>query len=255
MRDICLVSPKFCGYIGGMETHGYEFAKFFADNPNNPIRNIFTKEKVEDGVPVGITLHDGTTHNNAAPEWAKSYLKPVLSGDFEKDAQIIINNSNFPETILYLNSPTWAPVCKIIKDTYPTTKIIIRSGGNDIVAGWLGNEKDITKNLEESKKYLVDLVNNSVDYFIVNSEYSYNRTIDAGVDKNKIVKILGGVDCQLFSSFEENLNNTITVVTSARLVKFKGIDYSIAAFKQASQMTKIPTKYVIVGDGPEKNRT
>jgi len=255
MRDICFLSPKFCGYIGGMETHSYEFAKFFINNPVHPIRSIITKNVVDDGIPVARTVHDSTFRETPNPIWTDHLVNPILSGDFEKDAQAIMGKSNFPETILYLNSPTWLPVSKIIRQKYPSTKIIVRSGGNDIVAAWIGNESDKTRKLEESKKYLVNIVNEIVDHFIVNSNYSFQRTLATGIYKNKPVKTIGGVDCESFLPKKDGeKKNQLTIITAARLMKFKGIEYSIEAFKQVSTMTNIPLRYIIIGDGPERKR-
>lgn len=101
------------------------------------------------------------------------------------------------------------------------------------------------------------MVNKYVNYFIVNSEFSKSRTLNLGVDEKKIVKVIGGVDCSLFCPPSEALrkkDDVPKIITVARLVDFKGIDYSLKAVKLASEKTKNGLKYVIVGDGPSREK-
>ena len=244
MRNICFISPKFYGYIGGMETHAFEFANFFSKNRKYALKSIITRKIADDGI----------LSKNINLDWEINRLvRPVLMGNFKKDAETILQNSNPLKEIYYLNSPTWLPAAVIIKRKYPDVKIIVRSGGNDLAAGWIGSEKNLSKNMKASRLYLVYLINNFVDKLIVNSDYSLNRSLAMGVNPDKIMKILGGVDCDKFQPIKNKKNSKIVrIVLVSRLVKFKGIEYSLKAIKELIYKHGINLNYTIVGDGPEK---
>ncbi len=245
-RSICFISPKFSDYIGGMETHAIEFVNFFLSDKDYPIKSIFTRETVDDGV---------SSPHREKPYKIRKILYPVLTGDFEKDAIIIEKNSNPKEDIYYLNSPNWLPAATILKKKYSEMKIIVRSGGNDIVAGWVGSEKYGKINLEETRTTIVNLINEFVDVLIVNSSYSLKRTLELGVSKKKIIKILGGVDCKKFMPVNEYigmLDSPIQIVTAARMVKFKGVECNLKAIKIAIEKYNLDLRYTVIGDGPER---
>ena len=249
-KNICFVSPKFSSHIGGMETHAYEFARAFVGHPDFPISRILIKENVTDGISAPNKCLYGPEQKQTAKD-LKWHITKSLTGDFQKDAITILAGQNPENTIFYLNSPTWLPSLVIIKQNYPKTRIIVRSGGNDIVAGWIGNEIDVTSNLEDSRIKLVDMINKYVDYFVVNSQYSYNRTAAVGVAPNKLVKVIGGVDCARFYPSTKSSISVVNVLTAARLVKFKGFEYSLEVIEQAKARGYV-FKYTIIGDGPER---
>ncbi|MFA4887114.1 MAG: glycosyltransferase family 4 protein [Candidatus Nanoarchaeia archaeon] len=250
VKQICFISPKFSSHIGGMETHAYEFARAFAGHQEFPISKIFVKDLVTDGVPAPcdslLGPEQAPTNNDL-----EVLVNRSLSGNFEKDAEIILTDQDPNNTIFYLNSPTWLPSLALIKQIYPQTRVIVRSGGNDIMAGWIGDETDTTRSLEASRARVVDLVNKYVDYFIVNSQYSYHRTISVGVNSDKLVKVIGGVDCNTFHPATTSLKETVSILTAARLVAFKGWEYSLQAVEQATRQGA-HFQYYILGDGPER---
>ncbi len=258
-KEICFISPKFSNYIGGMETHAYEFSRAFLSDREYPLSHIFVKKIVTDGIPAPskIEVQDSTEvpECNQGDFSATPYLRPVLTENFEEDAKILVENCDPEKTIYFFNSPTWLPCVEYIKQMYPQARVIIRSGGNDIVAGWIGDEKRQEQRLNDTRKRLVDLVNTYVDSFIVNSAYSRNRTLEVGVDEKRIVTAIGGVDCNLFyPELKTNEPETpLNILTAARLVKFKGFEYALQAIRLLTEKgNKQRIKYHIVGEGPER---
>ncbi|MGV8162445.1 MAG: glycosyltransferase family 4 protein [Candidatus Nanoarchaeia archaeon] len=257
-RNICFISPKFSQHIGGMETHAYEFAKAFISDYDFPMSSIFIKKVITDGIAVPcLEDQDGINHEINGTDLSSSKIeklvKPVLTGDFIKDASILTENCDLDKTIFYLNSPTWLPSVKLIKDAHPNTKIIVRSGGNDIIAGWIGDEDNMLSSLLESRRKIVDMINNYADVLIVNSDFSYARTLEVGIFPDKMIKLIGGVDCSSFyPSKEKKIDEPVKILTTARLVKFKGFEYSIAAINELVKKGVKNISYDIVGDGPER---
>jgi len=244
-KTICFISPKFTGFIGGMETHAIEFVNFFSNKKGYKIKSVITKKKVEDGISGPYKkINSNLTH----------LIKPILSGNFEEDAQMILQQSSPLKDTYYLNSPTWLPALVILKKKYPKMKIIVRSGGNDIMAGWIGSEKNFENNLKKSRTNLVSLINRYVEKLIVNSKYSFKRTAAVGVKKKELLKVIGGVDCNKFKPCSNKKNKKFfEIVTVGRLVKFKGFEYALNAIKEVIKNSKIKIKYTIIGGGPEKD--
>ena len=101
VKQICFISPKFSSHIGGMETHAYEFARAFAGHQEFPISKIFVKDLVTDGVPA-----PGDSSHGPAQALANKDLEVLvnksLTGNFEKDAVILLANQDPNNTIFYL---------------------------------------------------------------------------------------------------------------------------------------------------------
>lgn len=241
-KQICFIAPKFMNYIGGVESHGREFAKYFSNDEDYAITSIFSKKNIKDGILV---------NNYNLPNIK---CQNILTVNFKKDAKQIINNIHKNTQIFFFNNPNWLPISKYIKEAFPNAKIIARSGGNDILAGWIGEENSTVYNLEENRQYLVKLINKYVDHLVVNSNYSFNRMLSIRIDNNKLVVLKGGVDCLKFRPNKDYLisNNEINIATSARLVKFKGIEHSLQTIKILNHLCDRKIFYSIIGDGPER---
>ena len=91
------------------------------------------------------------------------------------------------------------------------------------------------------------------------SSYMKRKLIDIGIEKGRVVMVMPGIDTKEFfpgKPAQEIVERTShgknkIVLTVARLVDRKGIDYAINAFSLVKK--EIPdSKMVIVGDGPER---
>jgi len=242
IKKICFIEPKFLRSIGGVETHGYEFVKHFMGGKNYKINSIISKKNIKDGINLKI--------RNKIFE---KITKRILIGDIKKDAETILKNSINSE-IYFFNSPNWILTAKYIKKERPKSRIFVRSGGNDIMAGWILDENDKTKKLEDNRKKIVEIINNFVDKLIVNSKYSEKRMISVGIKKRKIKVISGGVDCKTFSNKLKIRNSKkIKIGFWGRLVEFKGLEYSLKAIKEAYKGYQ-DIEFTIIGDGPERKK-
>lgn len=239
-RKICFIEPKFLKSIGGVETHGYEFVKFFLKDKDYKIDSIISCKKVKDGIDLKIR----------EKEFEKK-TKRVLQGSAKKDAISILKNSSPDTEIYFFNNPNWILTSETIKNKKPTSKIFVRSGGNDIPAGWIFNEKNKKINLKENQIKIVETINKNVDKIIVNSKFSKIRMLDLGIKKEKIIIVSGGVDCKLFKNKKKKKDKKIHIYFWGRLVEFKGLKYSLMTIKKVYEKEK-NIEFVIIGDGPEK---
>jgi colanic acid/amylovoran biosynthesis glycosyltransferase len=89
------------------------------------------------------------------------------------------------------------------------------------------------------------------DLFLPISEYWKNRLVEMGCDPKKIVVHRMGVDIESFPFHSRSItaDHTFKIVTIARLVEKKGVEYGVRAVAQLlSEYPQI--SYDIVGDGP-----
>ena len=89
------------------------------------------------------------------------------------------------------------------------------------------------------------------DLFLPISERWKNRLVELGCNENKILVHRMGVDCDkfAFSPRKRDPNGSVTVVTIARLIEKKGVEYGIKAIaKIVKNHNKL--QYIIIGSGP-----
>lgn len=89
------------------------------------------------------------------------------------------------------------------------------------------------------------------DLFQPISEHWKRRLLELGCNDNKIVVHRMGIDCTKFSFRppEPHPGRPIHILTIARLVEKKGVEYAIRAVAQVGQI-RSNIQYQIVGDGP-----
>jgi colanic acid/amylovoran biosynthesis glycosyltransferase len=95
------------------------------------------------------------------------------------------------------------------------------------------------------------------DCFIAVSAYNYENFVNWGVDPSKVVYHPVGIDLNRFCYRGQAESFTgsrpIKVLTVARLVQEKGLQYGIRAIaKLLQQSSKLSLEYHIIGDGPLK---
>lgn len=109
---------------------------------------------------------------------------------------------------------------------------------------------DISLYLQEAGDHVYDNLFETLDLALPISELWQKRLIKLGCDPQKILVHRMGIDCQKFP-FTLRLphqNNSIRIVTIARLVEKKGVEYGIRAVAKLATLFPNIT-YQIVGDG------
>jgi colanic acid/amylovoran biosynthesis glycosyltransferase len=112
--------------------------------------------------------------------------------------------------------------------------------------GYDVNEKSLTYNTK-----LYEQLFTKGDLYTTNTTFTGNKAIKLGCPLDKLVKLPVGLDLSQYT-FQKRLfrtNESIKILTVARLVEKKGIEYSIRAV--ANILKDYPNlEYQIVGDGP-----
>jgi colanic acid/amylovoran biosynthesis glycosyltransferase len=110
---------------------------------------------------------------------------------------------------------------------------------------------DITTTLQRKGDRYYNQLFSSADLFLPISERWKHKLIELGCDKRKIIVHRMGIDCKRFSftSRQPQADGQTHLVTVARLVEKKGVEYGIRAVAKLSKVNR-NIKYNIVGDGP-----
>jgi len=114
---------------------------------------------------------------------------------------------------------------------------------------------DISSYVRSQGNTVYDYLFRKADLFTVNTDFVQRRIIELGCDPGKIVKLPAGLPIEKFSfkKKESRPEGCVKVVTVARLIEKKGLEYSIKA--TAKVMKKHPNvEYNIAGNGPLKGQ-
>lgn len=135
------------------------------------------------------------------------------------------------------NGRRFLPIASMLQ-----TKYAVHFHGYDLFA-YGGSSRKAYKRLFED-----------ADGLIANTEYCGEALLDMGCPREKIYRVPSALDLTKFTFTTRKLRrgDTITLLTVARLVKVKGIDYSIRAV--AKLCGRYPIRYLIVGDGEERKQ-
>ena len=109
---------------------------------------------------------------------------------------------------------------------------------------------DLSGKLHEYGDRFYDKLFKAGDLFLPISEYWKHRLIKLGCDEKKITVHHMGIDCKKFPLIPRQLSadRQVRLVTIARLVEKKGIEYGIRAVAKLSKNGQ-NIEYNIVGDG------
>jgi colanic acid/amylovoran biosynthesis glycosyltransferase len=112
--------------------------------------------------------------------------------------------------------------------------------------GW-----DMTEFLTMSDSLVYRQLFDEGSLFLPISNHWQQKLVDMGCQKQKIKVHHMGIDCKKFTYISrENTNKRpVTIITVARLVEKKGIEYALRAIAIAHQQTQ-SFQYQIIGDGP-----
>ena len=109
---------------------------------------------------------------------------------------------------------------------------------------------DISGNLQKFGDRVYDSLFDKGDLFLPISECWKRRLVDLGCEEKKIIVHRMGIDCHKFNLTPRQpyTDGQIRLVTVARLVEKKGVEYGIRAVAKLSQLYQ-DIEYNIVGDG------
>ena len=169
MRKVFLFSNCFNDNFGGMEEHRNSFVKYFKNDDKYALIQISNINN-----EFNIYLNDQNYVFNDLLLFI-SFLKTIVN----------LND------IFFFNDFWWINDISRLKQHFLNIKFIIRSGGNDVLRAPIDSD-DLSLTFRQKK--LVEVINKNINYFIVNSDYSYIVNRNLGINPKIMKKIRGGVD-------------------------------------------------------------
>ena len=196
----------------------------------------------------------------------KCSLSPLKIGDKSfndfDSAFEYLDNIIKDDDVLFFNDCYWVDHLRALRSRHPHNQLLLRSGGNDLLAAHVGGDN---VPLHVRQQEMVSIINETIDYLIINSDYSYYQNIKLGINPRLMKKIRGGVDTKYCEELisqrginrdhffnNHNLSKDKAIVTiSSRFVPFKGIDKFIK--ETASLFNSGKYHLLLIGDGTEKD--
>lgn len=142
--------------------------------------------------------------------------------------------------VFFFNDFSFISEISVLKYHFKNIKFILRSGGNDLWRAPINNDSEPLLIRQHQIKYLI---NKYVDFFIVNSDFSYLRSIQFGISNKIIKKVRGGVnyDNRLLHIRDKNNNRIlfdnmhqskglILLTIACRFKAFKGVEEFVRKF-------------------------
>ncbi|MDO8648700.1 MAG: glycosyltransferase family 4 protein [Candidatus Peregrinibacteria bacterium] len=253
MKSILLVSDKFPPHIGGMETHAYEFLKYFQGRREDYRLQAlsFLPEETPDSIAVApqkdLQVCEGVEH--------------VLPYDSIFDAKHLDEwLQKNPTDTIFFNSLYWVRIFETLRKTHDSLQMIMRSGGTDIRQSKIRGKGET---LEERQRYVVSALNDNLDHLMITTQYVRETFRALGVEDELMKSYIGGVDAKRFlptsaeqkAALREELEipvpaDAVLLLSVSRFIPVKGISYCLDAMAQAVSQTKEPLYFLLIGGGP-----
>jgi glycosyltransferase involved in cell wall biosynthesis len=228
-QSILFFADRLPPEIGGMETHADYFIRYFSQHPAFSLAAIVTRDFVG---------------NDCLLEGLQK--EPVQLGHYLENLQ------KHPE-IVFFNSGRWIEDLDTIRHYLPNSKLIYRTGGNEILKAPL--EKTKIPLLKDRQVVWRDQINRNINYLITNSDFTERRLSELGINQSKFRKCVGGVNTTYSEAHlqrERNPSDPKVFLCTSRFVPYKNHSTLIDVF---NELRNRGNRFILllVGDGPLLN--
>ena len=240
--------------ITGLIDLGHEVDIFANSNPD--------EENVHHEIEAYRLLKRTRYFHNPGQKWARTTRAILLLlRNFHKDPRKILRSFMIAKRFKLRPLSAWQYVIPFLGRNYDI--IHCHFGGNGYIGTFLKeigiggrvlisfHGADISRRFRQEEASAYDLVFEKADLITSNSDYTKKKLTKLGCNPEKIKKLSMGVDLRELSFSERRLaaGDRIRILTVARLVEKKGLEYSIRAVAKLIK-SQPGIQYRIVGDGP-----
>ena len=225
MKRILLFADRLPPLVGGMEVHAGSFIDYFKNHCNFPLQGVITKNcSGQDCI------------------WTPESLSPV---ELTALPNLFIPNPD----ILFFNSGRWIEDLEQIKQLFPQSAIVYRTGGNEIIKAPLERAKIPFHS--DRQKYWRDQINKHVDILISNSVYTESRLIEVGIEPSIFFRCVGGVNIfdNVSAEIRKGPKSPPVFFSAARFVPYKNHHLLLEVFGIIAKKGW-NFKLRLAGDGP-----
>ena len=205
--------------VGGMEEHGWAFARWLEQN--NIIHHIVRYTPKETG---------------------------CIEFDVEGIGLMSLDELaiKFPTQVLFHNSGHLIEHFSEIKQAFPNATQVYRTGGNEVCQANLAGGPS---NHHERQKIWVKSINQNIDILVTNSKFTEQRYEKIGVSKKIFFRAVGGTNPPIQIKNHGRENKILKIFCSARFVAYKNHNTLVKIIHELVQ-ENYEVKLYLAGDGP-----
>ncbi len=222
-REILFFADKLPPLVGGMELHADYFIRYFKNHHKYQLLAVITKN-TQDLDQLILNESSSSIHLKDLP----NLIEP---------------------TFIFFNSGRWIEELSLIRQLYPKSKFIYRTGGNEIIKAPL-----IKKRIYEHKarqQYWIESLNTTIDTLITNSSFTENRLRNLGITCS-FLRCVGGVNLEgLTPNLNVRKSRVLKLFCAARFVAYKNHTLLIELIDSLIKRGHI-LELNLAGDGPLK---
>jgi glycosyltransferase involved in cell wall biosynthesis len=229
MRPVLLFADRLPPLVGGMEMHARYFIEHFHGHPRFPL--------------VAVVTRDGTGRDCLRSGTAMS---PVALSELP-------GHLSQAPAVLFFNSGRWIEDLSLLREVFPDATTVYRTGGNEILKAPL--ERQNIEVHAERQAFWVAQINACIDHLITNSAFTDARLLELGVERQRLVRCVGGVNTRalLSGSRRSDRAGPPIFLSAARFVPYKNHDRLLEVFHLLSS-EGFDFRLRLAGDGPLQGR-
>ena len=205
--------------IGGMEEHGWAMVEWMAKN----------------GVEHHIVRFNSI--QNAEPRFQVEGIGSISLSEMKEKLSC---------KVLFHNTGHLIEQFANLKEAFPGSIQVYRTGGNEVLQARLHNE---SLNHHERQKFWVDSINDSIDVLVTNSEFTELRYEALGISRKLFFRAVGGTNHPLPNQKLTNLDDELTLFCASRFVIYKN-HYTLIELMGKLIQNGLRVKLYLAGGGP-----
>ena len=205
--------------IGGMEEHGWAMVEWMLKN----------------GVEYNVIRFD--SKQNGEPQFQVEGIGSMSLGEMKE---------KIPCKVLFHNTGHLIEQFAELKDAFPESIQVYRTGGNEVLQARLQNE---SFSHFERQMFWVDSINESIDILVTNSEFTEFRYENLGISRKLFLRAVGGTNLPLPNQKPTNSEDELILFCAARFVTYKN-HYTLIELMSRLIENGFRVKLYLAGGGP-----
>lgn len=205
--------------IGGMEEHGWAMVEWMAKN----------------GVEHQIIRFN--SEQNGEPQFQVEGIGSMNLSEMKQKLSC---------KVLFHNTGHLIEQFAKLKEAFPESIQVYRTGGNEVLQARLQNE---SLSHHERQMFWVDSINESIDVLVSNSEFTEFRYENLGISRKLFLRAVGGTNPPLPNQKPTNSDDELILFCAARFVTYKN-HYTLVDLMGKLIQNGFRVKLYLAGGGP-----
>jgi glycosyltransferase involved in cell wall biosynthesis len=219
-QSILFFADRLPPLTGGVEMHAGAFIEYFTNHTQFPLSGVITRNARKQDCLV--------SQEGVSPIEIKN-LSNTLNPAF-----------------VFFNSGRWIEELKEIREIFSEATFLYRTGGNEILKAPLVHKCIPNHFLRQC--YWAEILNNTIDLLITNSNYTETRLRSVGITC-PFVRCVGGVNTSALKLEQASTQKPPTIFCAARFVPYKNHSLMLSVIHEL-RLRGHDFRVRLAGDGP-----